>query len=51
MITEVLIALGLKKAPEVSLLSRHIIEFTHSSWLQGLYNNNTVRDYEYNLWS
>lgn len=51
MITEILITLGVKKAPNVSAIARHIVEFTNRSWIQDLQATNRLKDYQINLWT
>jgi hypothetical protein len=42
--------LGYEKK-EPSLLLKHIITFTHNSWLQDLQDSNRIKDYEVHLYT
>jgi hypothetical protein len=34
-----------------SLIFQHMVDFTHSKWIEDLQNQNRVQDFEYKLWS
>lgn len=46
----ILACLGYQFAKPSPLLT-HMVEFTHSSWVEDLCNQNRIRDYKYNLFS
>jgi len=34
-----------------SMILESMVRVTHSSWLQSIQNNGTIKDYEYNLYT
>jgi hypothetical protein len=49
-LTLILKCLGYEKK-EPSLLLKHMVTFTHNSWLQDLQDSNRIKDYEVHLYT